>query len=58
MDISQKHHELMIKTSCDSESEKASVGELQDNLEKYEKTIAKLEDKNQELREKNKKLKK
>ena len=48
----------MIKTSSDSESEKASVGELQDNLEKYEKTIAKLEDKNQESREKNKKLKK
>ena len=50
MDISQKHHELLIKTSCDSESEKESVGELQGNLEKHEKKIAKLEEKNNELK--------
>lgn len=57
MDISQKHHELLIKTHCDSDSDE-SVGELHDKLEKYEKQIGQLEERNSELKEKNRTLKK
>ena len=57
MDLSQKHQELVIRSQAGDEGAD-SVGALHDKIEKYEAIIARLEEKNTELKDKSREWKK